>query len=215
MSVGTSFFVCPSSQISQTTALFKRVLFSIYQSTKLFKIVLFSIYHTTHLFKRVLSSIYQTTHLFKRVLFSIFQTTTLFKRVFFSVSWATTLFKRVLFSILSKTTLFKIVLSLPKTVLLKRVLPTPALRTQYTFTWRYGQMDVRMTSSKVIRTRRHMRRFLRRSLVLKTKPSTGQTPGTTDKIERRKKWNDRYNSALCRYQRWQLELDLCLKYGCR
>ena len=36
----------------------------------------------------------------------------------------------------------------------------------------------------VIKSR--LRRFLRRSLVLKIKPNTGQTPGTTDKRERRK-----------------------------
>ena len=49
-----------------------------------------------------------------------------------------------------------------------------------------GTFDVNMTSSEVVRTRHHLRRFLRRSLVLKIKPNTGQTIGTTDKIERRK-----------------------------
>ena len=53
-------------------------------------------------------------------------------------------------------------------------------------TWHDGTFDVNMTSSEVVRTRHHIRRFLRRSLVLKIKPNTGQTLGTTDKIERRK-----------------------------
>ena len=43
-----------------------------------------------------------------------------------------------------------------------------------------------MMSSEVVRTRYHIRRFLRRTLVLEIKPNTGQTLGTTDKIERRK-----------------------------
>ena len=43
-----------------------------------------------------------------------------------------------------------------------------------------------MTSSKVVRTRHLIRRFLRRSLVLKIKPNTGQTLGITNKRERRK-----------------------------
>ena len=43
-----------------------------------------------------------------------------------------------------------------------------------------------MTSSEVVRTRHHIRRFLHISLVLKIKPKTGQTLGMTDKIERRK-----------------------------
>ena len=43
-----------------------------------------------------------------------------------------------------------------------------------------------MTSWEVVRTRHHIRGFLRRSMVLKIKPNTGQTPGTTDKRERRK-----------------------------
>ena len=43
-----------------------------------------------------------------------------------------------------------------------------------------------MTSSEVVCTRHHIRRFLRRSLVLKIKPNTGQTLGTTDKIDRRR-----------------------------
>ena len=60
------------------------------------------------------------------------------------------------------------------------------LRTQDIFTWRYGQMYVNMTSAKLARTRHHIRRFPRRSLVLKIKPNIGQTIGTTDKRERRK-----------------------------
>ena len=46
--------------------------------------------------------------------------------------------------------------------------------------------NVNMTSLEVVRTVDHIRRFLRRYLVLKIKPSTGQTPDTTDKRERRK-----------------------------
>ena len=49
-----------------------------------------------------------------------------------------------------------------------------------------GTFDVNMTSSEVVRTRHHIRRFLRRYLVMKIKPNTGQKLGTTDKIERRK-----------------------------
>ena len=41
-------------------------------------------------------------------------------------------------------------------------------------------------SSEVVRTRHHIRGFIRRSLLLKTKPNTGQTLGTTDKRDRRK-----------------------------
>ena len=60
------------------------------------------------------------------------------------------------------------------------------LRIQYMATWHDGTIDVNMTSLEVMRTRHHIRRFLRRSLVLEIKPNTGQTLGTTDKIERRK-----------------------------
>ena len=49
------------------------------------------------------------------------------------------------------------------------------LRTQYMATSHGGNFDVNMTSSKVGRTRHHIRRFVRRSLELKIKPSTGQT----------------------------------------
>ena len=62
------------------------------------------------------------------------------------------------------------------------------LRIQHMATWHDGTFDVNMTSSEVVRTRHHIRRFLRRYLVLKIKPNTGQTLGTTDKIERRKIW---------------------------
>ena len=43
-----------------------------------------------------------------------------------------------------------------------------------------------MMSLEVIRTRHHIRRFLRRSLVLKFKPNTCQTTDTMDNIERRR-----------------------------
>ena len=59
------------------------------------------------------------------------------------------------------------------------------LRIQYMATWCDGTFDVNMTSSEVVRTRHHIRRFLRRSLALKIKPNTGQTLGNSDKIERR------------------------------
>ena len=53
------------------------------------------------------------------------------------------------------------------------------LRTQCIFTWKYGQMYVHMTSSKVVHTPHHIRRFLHRALILKMKLNTGQTSGTT------------------------------------
>ena len=40
-------------------------------------------------------------------------------------------------------------------------------------------MYINMMSSKGVRTRNNMRRFLRRSLILKIHPNTCQTPGTT------------------------------------
>ena len=61
-----------------------------------------------------------------------------------------------------------------------------SLTIQYMATSHDGTFYVNMTSSEVVRTRHHMRRFLRKSLVLKIKPNTGQTLGTTDKIERSK-----------------------------
>ena len=54
------------------------------------------------------------------------------------------------------------------------------LRIQYMATWCDGTFDVNMTSSEVVRTRHHIRRFLRRSLVLKIKLNTGQTFGNSD-----------------------------------
>ena len=63
---------------------------------------------------------------------------------------------------------------------------TRILRIQYMATWCDGTIDVNMTSFEVVCTCHRIRRFLRRSLVLKINPNTGQTPGTTDKIERRK-----------------------------
>ena len=53
-------------------------------------------------------------------------------------------------------------------------------------TWCDGTSDVNMISSEVVRTRHHIRRFLRRSLVLIIKPNTGQMLGKSDKIERTK-----------------------------
>ena len=62
------------------------------------------------------------------------------------------------------------------------------LRIQYMATWHDGTFDVKMMSSEFVRTRHRICRFLRISLVLKINPNTGHTLGTTDKIERRKKW---------------------------
>ena len=45
-----------------------------------------------------------------------------------------------------------------------------------------GTFDVNMTVSEVLRTRHHIRRFIRRSLVLKIKRNTGQTLRTMDNI---------------------------------
>ena len=41
--------------------------------------------------------------------------------------------------------------------------------------------DTNMKSMEVVHTRHHIRRFLRRSLVLKIKLNTGQMLGTTDR----------------------------------
>ena len=60
------------------------------------------------------------------------------------------------------------------------------LAIQYMATCHDGTFDVNMTSSEVVHTCHYIRRFLRRSLLLKIKPNTGQTLGTTEKIERRK-----------------------------
>ena len=46
-----------------------------------------------------------------------------------------------------------------------------------------GTLDVNMTLWKVVRTCHHICRLIRRSMLLKIKPNTDQTPGTTDKIE--------------------------------
>ena len=70
------------------------------------------------------------------------------------------------------------------------------LRIQYMATWCDGTFDVNMTSSEVVRTRHHIRRFLRTSLVLKIKPNTGQTLGNSDKIERRKIWQSEGRALL-------------------
>ena len=53
-------------------------------------------------------------------------------------------------------------------------------------TWQDGTFDVNMTSLEVVRTQHHMHRFIRRYLLLKVKPNTGQTLGTTDTRKRRK-----------------------------
>ena len=60
------------------------------------------------------------------------------------------------------------------------------LTIQYIATCHDVTFDVNMTSSEVVRTCHHIRRFLRRSLVLKIEPNTSQKLDTTDKIERRK-----------------------------
>ena len=73
---------------------------------------------------------------------------------------------------------------------------TRILRIQYMATWHDGTFDVNIRSSDVVCTRHHIRRFLRRSLVLKIKPNTGQTPGTTEKIERRKNMDESEGRAL-------------------
>ena len=62
------------------------------------------------------------------------------------------------------------------------------LRNQYMATWHDGDFDVIMTSLEVVCTHYHICGFLRRYLLLKIKPNTGQTLGTTDKRERRKIW---------------------------
>ena len=70
------------------------------------------------------------------------------------------------------------------------------LSNQYMDTWQDGTFDLNMTLSEVVRTRHHIRRFLSRSLVLKIKPNTGQTPGTTDKIGRRRNVDSSKGRAL-------------------
>ena len=61
------------------------------------------------------------------------------------------------------------------------------LSTQYMDNWHDGAFDVNMTSSEVVLTHHHRCRFLRRYLVLKIKPNTGQKLGNTDKREIRTK----------------------------
>ena len=45
--------------------------------------------------------------------------------------------------------------------------------------------DINMALSEVVRIRHYISRFIRRSLVLKIRPNTGQMIGTTDTMERR------------------------------
>ena len=45
----------------------------------------------------------------------------------------------------------------------------------------YYQKHENMTSSKFVRTRHHIRRFLQKSLVLRVHPDTGNMPGIMDK----------------------------------
>ena len=52
-------------------------------------------------------------------------------------------------------------------------------------TWQDGNFEINMMSSEVVITRHHISRFLHRSPLLKIKPNTCQTPGTTDKIEKK------------------------------
>ena len=52
------------------------------------------------------------------------------------------------------------------------------LRNQYIVICKYGQKYKNMTSSKCIRTRHHMRRFLCIYLILKIHPNKGQKTGT-------------------------------------
>ena len=66
----------------------------------------------------------------------------------------------------------------------------------YMATWHDGRFDVNMTSLEVVCTRHHIHRFLCRSLLLKIKPITGQTLGTTHKIERRKNMDKSEGRAL-------------------
>ena len=59
------------------------------------------------------------------------------------------------------------------------------LMNQYIFTYRNGYMYVHMTSSKIVRTRHHICRFLHRSLVLKIHPNPCQMPRTTAKSRKK------------------------------
>ena len=53
-----------------------------------------------------------------------------------------------------------------------------------------------MMSSKGVRTRHHIRRFLRRYLVLKIYQNTGQTPGTMAKANMANMSNDEGRAVL-------------------
>ena len=55
-------------------------------------------------------------------------------------------------------------------------------------TCQYGQTYKHITSSKTVRTRHYIRRFLRRYLVLKIHPNAGQTPGTGEEGKKKKIW---------------------------
>ena len=59
----------------------------------------------------------------------------------------------------------------------RNILP---LRNQYIFTWRHGHMFVHTKSSKVVRIRHYIGRFLRKSIVLKIHLNACQAPDTTE-----------------------------------
>ena len=80
------------------------------------------------------------------------------------------------------------------------------LRIQYMATWHDGAFDVNMTSLEVVRTRHHIRWFLRRFLGLKIKPSKGQTLGTTDMIERKKIWISLKGGPFWLLRLWRLSI---------
>ena len=61
-------------------------------------------------------------------------------------------------------------------------------------------------SSEVVHTRHRIRRFLRRSLVLKIKPNIGQTLGNSDKIERRKIWLSLKGGPFWLLRLWRLSI---------
>ena len=60
------------------------------------------------------------------------------------------------------------------------------LRAQYMATWHDGNFDVNITWSESLCRHHHIRGFIHRPLVVKIKPNTGQTLGTTDKREIRR-----------------------------
>ena len=47
------------------------------------------------------------------------------------------------------------------------------------FTWQYGHKYKNMTSSKRVRTRHHIQKFLHKYLILKIHPNSGQALGIT------------------------------------